>query len=275
MPKHRKSEKLKEYLSLKVAYGKYNIAKKSVRKKVVITDWNSEEGLNLFRESDHKVSFFNLAHNYVAQINPFFCGVATVTTVLNTFRAKKGFIPNQEDICITKPDGTIVEYRYYTQLNILDKETEKIKPIEKIAPCFSKEEITEENFNPGISIYNVIDILEYHFVEVEAHICDKDIDDNLDKFRADLKRVLSGNSELIIANFDGTTCGLKTGGHFSTIGAYNEKQDEVLILDSAGFKNPWFWVPTKHIYHAMNTESEDGYRGYLIVKDEFDEFLEV
>jgi len=54
---------------------------------------------------------------------------------------------------------------------------------------------------------------------------------------------------------------------------YNEEMDAILILDSAAHKNPWFWVPVKHIFHAMNTESNDGYRGYLIVKDEMDEIL--
>lgn len=47
----------------------------------------------------------------------------------------------------------------------------------------------------------------------------------------------------------------------------------VELFEKAAFKNPWFWVPVKHIYHAMHTKNEDGYRGYLITRDEFDDIF--
>jgi len=108
-----KSEKLKELLQEKVSYGKYKIAKNSVRKKVVIVDWNSELGTKKFRESKYNTSFFKLAHNYQAQINPFFCGVACATTVLNSLRASKSLIPTQDDFSYLKPDGKKIPYKYY------------------------------------------------------------------------------------------------------------------------------------------------------------------
>ena len=83
----------------------------------------------------------------------------------------------------------------------------------------------DDNYNPGLSLAKLTDILEHHFIKTEEHICTDSSEESIQKFRENLKKVLSKRKELIILNFDGSVCGLQTGGHFSTVGAYNEEMD--------------------------------------------------
>jgi len=78
---------------------------------------------------------------------------------------------------------------------------------------------------------------------------------------------LDNDNNFIIANFEGKVMGTRTGGHYSVIAAYNESEDSVLILDAAAHKNPWFWVPIRHLYLAMRTKNKEGRRGYLIISE--------
>ena len=41
------------------------------------------------------------------------------------------------------------------------------------------------------------------------------------------------------------------GGHFSTIVAYNEKEDMVLVMDVAEHLGSWFWVDLTDFYKSM------------------------
>jgi hypothetical protein len=269
-----KSEKMMKLLGKKLGYGQYRVAKHSLNKQVVIVDWNSELGQKKLQRAKYKQSFMRLAHNYQSQINPFYCGVACVATVLNALRARKGLIPNQEEFEYKKPDGEVIEYKYYNQLNVLDKETESIKQKHKIAPSISQEPLNpNEEFRPGLTLRNVRDLLEYHHTVTDIHPCERENDEAIEEFRQIIKRVLADRKEYIILNFDGEVCGLSTGGHFSTVGAYDAQEDAILVLDAAAHKNPWFWIPIKHIYHAMNTQNYDGYRGYLVVRDEIEEYI--
>ena len=72
----------------------------------------------------------------------------------------------------------------------------------------------------------------------------------------------------LIVNFDGQTMGASTHGHISPVAAYDENSDSVLVLDVAGYYNPWYWAPVEHLYRAMHTLDGEHYRGYLVVEDQ-------
>ena len=57
-------------------------------------------------------------------------------------------------------------------------------------------------------------------------------------------------------------------GHFSCIGAYEADSDMALVMETARFKYPPFWVPTSLLYKAMlSTDPDSGFsRGYLLVE---------
>ena len=57
-------------------------------------------------------------------------------------------------------------------------------------------------------------------------------------------------------------------GRFSpSLFSVDERSDSILLLDVAGYLNPWYWTRVEHLYQAMNTRDGDNYRGYLVVRD--------
>jgi len=143
-------------------YGEYVAAKHSKRKKVVLVNWNSKEGKNLLAKSEYN-RFYDLANHYQQQINPFYCGVASGCTVLNALRAEHRSIPN-----LAGRKDSKVTYHLYNQINILNNDTDKIKPKEKIAP-----KNPTINCCPGLHLSELKDILDLYGTEVKLRRAEK------------------------------------------------------------------------------------------------------
>ena len=58
-------------------------------------------------------------------------------------------------------------------------------------------------------------------------------------------------------SYDRSVLGQTGTGHFSPIGAYHAKTDQVLILDVARFKYPPHWASLKEVFCAMRTLDKD------------------
>jgi hypothetical protein len=267
----RRARRLWHKMFPREEYASYSIAPFSVRKRIVIVEWNSPEGRSMLQRSAHKEAFFRLAHNYQPQINPFYCSVASMVTALNTLRLHRGKVPSQHGFEFEMPDGTPITYRLYSQLTLLNDATEQIKKKVHIAPSLLPKgtPIDEESLNPGLDLHEVSAMLESHGAKSHLYYASLPPVHGLPKFCESMKLMLNDPSKVMIANFDGKTLGASTGGHYSLIGAYDAESDSVLVLDTAGHRNPWFWVPAKHLYFAMHTKPPKGnfYRGYLIVTD--------
>jgi len=248
-------------------YGDYEASKVSGEEGVVLVNWNSDEGKRRLFRSNFNQAFFRLAHLYQPQLNPFYAGVACVVTTLNALRVDKGKIPNQEGFDYTCPEGTEYHYNLYSQLTLLNEKTERVKKKTDIAPSLLEEGSQPKEFSPGLNLYQITHILQIYDAETNIHYAEKEAEENIDKFANDLKSTLNSPEKVLITNFDGDIIGLATGGHFSAIGAYDEASESVLVLDTAAHRNPWYWVPIKHLYHAMNTMHGDKHRGYLIVSE--------
>jgi hypothetical protein len=249
-------------------YGDYDASKVGEENEVVLENWNSDEGKRRLFRSDYNQAFFRLAHVYQPQLNPFYAGVACSVATLNALRVDKGTIPNQDGFDYIDKDGKEYHYTLYSQLTLLNEKTERVKKKSDIAPSILEEEIrATKEFNPGLNLYQVMHILEVYDADVEIHYAEEEAEKNIEEFSADLKEALNNPDKVFIANFDGNLIGLDSGGHFSVIGAYDEISESVLVLDTAAHKNPWYWAPIHHLYHAMHTKHGDQYRGYLIVSD--------
>ncbi len=248
---------------------------KFAKNSVVITPWNSEKGKRMLLESDYNNSFFNLAHNFQSMINPFYGSVASMVNVLNALRLDKGIVPDSNERIFKLFDrntGEIREFSFniYTQNSLLDNETDSIKLREKILPKIKDEVayVDFDEFNPGLSLMQVKRILEIYKCEVDIFYAHNDVNNGIADFIAHLKNALSSDRKYVIANFYGEIIGLHQAGHFSTIAAFHEPSWNVLVLDTASHKHPWYWVSVDQLYHAMNTEAREGNkRGYLIVSD--------
>ena len=133
--------------------------------------------------------------------------------------------------------------------------------------------VTDDNtgdasqLDPGLSLDQLRRIQEVYGLDARAFYAEEPGTEGLTRFRKAVKETLSDSDHFIIVNFLGTVIGNTTEGHISPLGAYDEKTDSILVLDVAGHKNPWYWVPASLLYEAMHTKADGGFRGWLIVSD--------
>lgn len=234
----------------------------------ILIKWNSDQGLVRFEHAKYKNDFYQLVNFYQPQINPLYCAVASSVIVLNALR--NGEIASQKELEIAKPKsqgGGFVEFRSYSQLTFLNKETDKIKSREIIEYKKPKEvKSGREIFDAGLSLTDLKKILsEVYKLKISINYASNDSAKSINNFRADLKKYLSDNKNFIIANFDGAVLGARVGGHISPIAAYDEESDSVLVLDVALHKETWYFAPLPKLYEAMHTKDGEHYRGYLVV----------
>jgi hypothetical protein len=143
-------------------------------------------------------------------------------------------------------------YKYFTQDNVLNAETDAILPRDALA-------------RQGTTLDQLGALVAYHGLSGEVHHAG---DETLDAFRAHAREALSAPHHYVIANYLRRALGQQIGGHISPLAAYDEKQDRFLILDVARYKYPPVWVSSADLYAAMNTpDAVNGgkARGYVLV----------
>jgi hypothetical protein len=254
-------------------YGRFAPSTFSRDKEVVLVPWNSEEGLTRLSRTQYKKSFYQLVHNFQPQINPLYCGIATAVIVLNSMRLPKGTVPSQHELEVQKPKawgGDRILFPCYSQLTLLNEQTDQIKSrtIINLANIAESSTNDGDQFDPGLSLDDLRRILEVYDVKVDLFYADQDVADGVARFRTIVEAALNSSSKFIVVNFLGKTIGTTTGGHISPLGAYDPESDSVLVIDVAGHKNPWYWVPVTHLYQSMHVMADGSCRGWLIVSDD-------
>ena len=249
-------------------YGKFKAGIISFENEVDIVSWNSQQGQQRLLRSKYKNDYFQLAHHFQPQANPLYCGIASSVIVLNALRLKKNSVPSQLLIEVDKPQtlgGGRLAYPSYSQLTFLNEKTDVVKSRNLIEMKVLKS--SKEELDPGLKLSQLKKILEVYNSNVEMFYADSEGESAVDKFREYLKLILKEDEKFLLVNFYGKTMGTQAEGHISPAAAYESKTDSVLLLDVAGYLNPWYWVPVEHLYLAMNTMDGEMYRGYLIVSD--------
>lgn len=204
-----------------------------------LISFNSPEGEKLLLESKSVQDYFPLSIQFVTQKNQAYCGVASITMVLNAMS-----IPAPE-AAEYKP------YHLFTQDNIFNEKTEKIISAKTIA-------------RQGMTLDQLGGLLATYPIKVEVyHAGDK----NLDEFRNLAVNNLQQPKNFVLVNYLRKTIGQETGGHISPLAAYNEKTDRFLILDVSRYKYPPVWVKTSDLWQAMNTvdKTSGKTRGFVLV----------
>jgi hypothetical protein len=204
-----------------------------------LVDFNSPEGEHDLIEAGVNADYFPLASQFVTQKTQAYCGIASLTMVLNAIGAEAPSPPEYEP------------YKFFTQDNVLNVETDAILPREVLA-------------RQGTTLDQLAALVAYHGVASEAHHAG---DETLDAFRANARAALSARDTYVIVNYQRKALGELPGGHISPLAAYDEKQDRFLILDVARYKYPPVWVTSADLYAAMDTpDSVSGKtRGYVLV----------
>jgi len=204
-----------------------------------LVDFNSPEGEHYLIESEASVDYFPLASQFVTQKTQSYCGIASLTMVLNASGVPAPDTPEY------------APYKYFTQDNVLNAETDAILPREVVAKI-------------GTTLEQLGALVAYHGLAAEVHHAG---DETLDAFRANARAALAAHDHFVIVNYLRTALGQQLGGHISPLAAYDDKQDRFLILDVARYKYPPVWVTSADLYAAMNTpDSVSGKtRGYVLV----------
>ena len=256
-------------------YAAYGVSELSKEK--VVIEWSSKEGQEFFSKAEYPNDFSQLAPFYQPQINPAYCGIATLTILKNYFEAKDPGIPNNTAMAldIHQPKNEIVKMAFpsYSQITFFDnKAVEKIKPKEFVLGANTK-----PPFDPGVNLDEFTAMAHALKLAGDAVHVDKALNDteaDYKQFIERLKASAADDKTVMVANFRGKIYGGLTGGHISPLVALSfdadRKDYRVLILDVAAHKNPWTWVPAKDIYHAMNSidtlpTGEKKFRGYVVL----------
>jgi hypothetical protein len=249
-------------------YGVFAPSSFSPQGEIVIVGWATQEGQSRLARSGHKTDYFQLAQNFQPQGNPLYCGIASSVIVLNAMRLNRNAVPSQEPIEVELPrqlGGGHLDYPAYSQLTLLGERTEAVKP--KAVIELKNAGKAGAKIDPGLKLAELKGVLEAYDTRVDLHYADSDLEDDVAAFREDLRAVLDDSVRFMIVNFKGKAMGAPTDGHISPVAAYDEESDSVLLLDVAGYLNPWYWVPVTHLYGAMHTLDGNHYRGYLVVQD--------
>ena len=252
----------------------------------VVTPWNHDQGIKIFETAKYKKDFYHLAHLYQPQTNPLYCGIASSAIILNALNIGGSNMHNSVNYAInplkipTRGDGLIegkkpdksddvhrfvknkINFKFYTQDDVLNHQTEKIKS--KGTINFRTKD-KNGNYDPGLTLRQLSDILKSHGLKTKIFYAKNQKKKGVEKFTKNLKSVLNDNNKYIVANFHGKTFGAKTGGHISPVVSYNDIPGDILILDVAAHKNPWYWVKIGPFYDAMQKKDGNLNRVYIIV----------
>jgi glutathione gamma-glutamylcysteinyltransferase len=86
-------------------------------------------------------------------------------------------------------------------------------------------------------------------------------------FRTMVKACCRVESLYSIVNFGRKELNQTGSGHFACLGGYHPKSDKVLLMDTARFKYPPFWVQMDELYDSLQSLDKDSgkMRGFLVL----------
>ena len=198
------------------------------------------ESARIFDQADAKAQFWTLVRYFETQRMDTFCSVASSTMVLNSLEVVSA---------IQQP----LIYPY----NAFNHET-------FFTPAVLKLQRVRHFTDDGLTLTELADVLKTFGVSVDKYHADSL---SADQFRAVVVAALKSKDHYVIANFSRTHLEQEGGGHFSPLAAYDAKSDRFLVLDTARYKYPPWWVKTGDLWDAMNTVDADAKakRGFLII----------
>lgn len=202
--------------------------------------FDSDEGEALLIGAEARADFFPLSSHFANQINPAFCGPASISMVLNALGVPR------------PPSDLTLGLGLFDQENIFTPATEAVKP-------------SAEILNGGMTLTELGGVLAAHDLEVDVRHA---ADSSLDEFRKAAVAALGDDDHYVLVNYLRKAIGQEAGGHISPLAAYDTDTDRFLILDVSRYKYPPVWVDAAALFAAMNTEDSDNdnkTRGYLVV----------
>ncbi|KAG0322054.1 hypothetical protein BGZ97_009106 [Linnemannia gamsii] len=197
--------------------------------------FTSPRGKRLFQEmiaAGTGECFFRLCTSFNTQSDPAFCGVSSLSMVLNALEID----PRRQWRGV---------WRWYSD--------------EQLDCCTSVEVMKQK----GIT-FNQFSCLARCHAKVSAKRADRT---SIEQFRQDIKLVCTSDQVHMVLSFSRAALGQTGSGHFSPVGGYHAGEDKVLVLDTARFKYPPFFATVQELWESLlPIDPETGAcRGYFLV----------
>jgi len=201
--------------------------------------FDQPESARLFDQAEVKGQFWTLARYFISQRIDTFCSVASSVMVLNALEVSSPSSP------MTYPYSKFDEQNFFT-------------------PCVLARQRVRNIAGDGLYLAELGDMLKAFDVVVDEHHADKF---SADEFRTLAVAALKSTNRYVVVNFSRDRISQEGGGHFSPLAAYDVKSDRFLVLDTARYKYPPYWVKAQDLWEAMNTVDADAKarRGFLII----------
>jgi len=209
----------------------------STRRQLV--ELNSAEGEKRLYESRARSDFLPLSMRFETQQNLAYCGVASMTMVLNASRTP------------APTDPAFKGYPQFTQDNVFNENTDQIIRVETI-------------LRQGLTLEQLGRLLAAHGLKTKTIFAG---DSSTEQFRTQVVKNLAEPNNFVLVNYLRKAIGQKSGGHISPLAAYHEASGSFLILDVSRYKYPPVWVKADLLWQAMNTidQTSGKTRGFVLI----------
>lgn len=202
-----------------------------------LINFGSKEGIELFKETlnnGYANNYFALAGNFTTQSDPSYCGLGTLCMVLNAVEV---------DPC-KRWKGI---WRWWAD--------------DMLECCYSLEYVRKH----GIDFRDFICLSRCNGLTV---IPKRAENYTKNEFLQDVEEAVQTYDSHIIISYSRKGLGQTGDGHYSPIGGYHPKSDNILILDVARYKYPSYWCNTDLLWDSLNMiDKVTGHsRGYFLVK---------
>lgn len=197
--------------------------------------FSSTEGRRLFSEAmrdGHLEAYFPLSEQFVTQSEPMFCGLGTLTMVMNAL----GVDPRRRWRDTEGPG-----WRWWADEMFPT-------PCSGSLSALRADGVTMEDFEllasaAGASVRMV-------------RAAEEGV--TVDDFRQQVATASRMEEDSFhVQSFCRASLGQTGGGHFSPIGGYHAATDSALVMDVARFKYPPYWVPIPDLYAASGAVDDE------------------
>ena len=200
----------------------------------------SEQGEALLFGAEARSDFVPLSAQFVTQVNPAFCGPATIAMVLNALELPR------------PPSDATLGLGLFDQDNVFSAAAEAAKP-------------RAEVLRGGMTLDDLGAFLGSYGLDVDVTHAG---DSSLDTFRDTAVAGLNDRDRFVLVNYLRSAIGQEKGGHISPLAAYDADTDRFLVLDVSRYKYPPIWVEAEALFGAMETPDADNggrSRGFVVV----------
>ncbi|KAI9292817.1 PCS-1 protein, partial [Neoconidiobolus thromboides FSU 785] len=198
--------------------------------------FSSTQGKFFFKkaiETGHAEIYFQLANYFTTQSEPAFCGLGTLSMVLNSLEV--------DPLKVWKGP-----WRWYAD--------------EMLDCCRSLSDIRLQ----GITLSEFECLAKCNGLSSRLSYSNKT---TLNQFENDVKLSCQSDNQVMVLSYSRKTLGQTGDGHFSPVGGYDPEEKMVLVLDVARFKYPAYWVPLDLLFESLKPidPSSGISRGYTLL----------